>query len=182
MGTSSPAKDLHIKSPAADEPVTVRLEAQTGDIWDIAADANGLTIAKGNAVSMTLNNDGDLTIAGDVNVSSDERLKTAIESISAAMDIIGALDGKTYEWHDGRGGGSSQLGFVAQEVETVLPGLVSESQSGTKSVNYLGVIPVLVNALKEQQAAWDVQQREIQHLSKELAAQRALIQALSDPQ
>ena len=98
------------------------------------------------------------------------------------MDIIGALDGKMYQWQDGRGSGSSQLGFVAQEVETVLPGLVSESQSGAKSVNYLGVIPVLVNALKEQQAAWDVQQREIQHLSEELATQRALIQTLSDPQ
>lgn len=182
MGTPSPSKDLHIKNTVADQPATIRLELNTEETWDIAAGANGLTIAKDDVVAMTLNNDGDLTIAGDVNVSSDARLKTAIESISAAMDIIGLLDGKMYEWQDGRGGGSSQLGFVAQEVETVLPGLVSESQSGTKSVNYLGVIPLLVNALKEQQAAWDVQQREIQHLSEELAAQRALIQALSDPQ
>lgn len=182
MGTENPAKDLHIKSAAPDEPITVRLEPATRDFWDIAADANGLTIARNDVVSMTLNNEGDLTIAGDVNVSSDLRLKTAIESISAAMDIIGLLDGKMYEWQDGRGGGSTKLGFVAQEVETVLPGLVSESQSGTKSVNYLGVIPVLVNALKEQRAAWDIQQREIQHLSEELAAQRALIQALSDLQ
>ena len=62
----------------------------------------------------------------------------------------------------------------------MLPGLVSESQSGNKSVNYLGVIPVLVNALKEQKEAADKQQAEVERLSTELSTQRDLLQNLSD--
>mgnify|MGYP003306334350 CR=1 FL=1 len=45
------------------------------------------------------------------------------------------------------------LGFLAQEVEDVLPELVSTDAEGTKSVNYVGVVPVLVEALKEERAA-----------------------------
>jgi hypothetical protein len=62
-----------------------------------------------------------------------------------------------YSWideaADANGGKRRFIGFLAQEVEAVLPELVSTNDEGTKSVNYDGVIPVLVEALKEERAA-----------------------------
>lgn len=42
-----------------------------------------------------------------------------------------------------------KIGVLAQDIEKVFPELVSES-NGVKSVNYQGLVPVLINALKEQ--------------------------------
>jgi hypothetical protein len=48
----------------------------------------------------------------------------------------------------------SKIGLLAQEVQTVFPELVktANNSEGTLSVNYQGMIPVLLNAIKEQQA------------------------------
>ena len=51
-----------------------------------------------------------------------------------------------------------QFGFLAEELEAIVPNLVYESQ-GVKSVNYQGLIPILVNVLIEQQ-------QELEHLKK----------------
>ena len=47
-----------------------------------------------------------------------------------------------------------KIGLLAQDIEKVFPELVSESH-GIKSVNYQGLVPVLINALKEQQSEID---------------------------
>jgi hypothetical protein len=59
-----------------------------------------------------------------------------------------------------------QLGFVAQEVQTVLPQLVSQDNEGTLSINYIGFIPILVEAIKEQQATIEAMKKEIELLKK----------------
>ena len=46
---------------------------------------------------------------------------------------------------------NKKIGLLAQDIEKVFPELVSESH-GVKSVNYQGLVPVLINALKEQDA------------------------------
>ena len=59
-----------------------------------------------------------------------------------------------------------KIGLLAQDIEKVFPELVSESH-GVKSVNYQGLVPVLINALKEQQNEIDIlkqQQSEIDEL------------------
>ena len=45
---------------------------------------------------------------------------------------------------------SGQIGFIAQDFQKVLPELVSENQDGYLGINYIGLIPVIVEALKEQ--------------------------------
>ena len=126
---------------------------------------------------------GDLTVTGDVNVQSDGRLKTGVVSIETAGDRIRELDGKQYRWlaDEHRLGEEDKLGFIAQEVEVVLPQLVSENDDGIKSVNYLGVIPLLVNALKDQMSVTDEQALRIEMLTEELASQRALLEQLQPP-
>tara|TARA_R100000231_G_scaffold125326_2_gene95668 strand:+ start:52 stop:528 length:477 start_codon:yes stop_codon:yes gene_type:complete len=133
------------------------------------------SVSSGSAVStgsrMVLDKDGDLQIDGGYS-GSDQRLKKNIQTITSATDKIKGLTGKTFEWKDGLGMPSGiKYGFIAQEVESVIPDLVNETKirgfdkdgniiqdhyhnkddivEWSKSINYLGVAPILVEALKE---------------------------------
>lgn len=113
---------------------------------------------------------------------SDQTVKRNIQPIVGALDLITQIDGVSYELSDHpfdsrkkqksdqeRFYDDNQLGFVAQDLELVLPQLVSEDESsGLKTVSYLGLIPVLVEALKEQQRQLDEQQYEIESLKAKL--------------
>ena len=73
-----------------------------------------------------------------------------------------------------------KIGVLAQDIEKVFPELVSES-NGVKSVNYQGLVPVLINALKEQDAKMNEQQTEIEILKKqqaEIDELKEMVQAL----
>ena len=97
--------------------------------------------------SIDLNN-GNAYFAGEVLAASDERLKSEINPITGALDIVLALEGKTYIKDD-----RQQIGLIAQQVETVLPEVVTTAgdEMGIKSVNYGNIVAVLVEAIKEQQ-------------------------------
>lgn len=56
------------------------------------------------------------------------------------------------------------IGLSAQEVQQVYPELVRERQNGYLSVNYIGLIPVLVDAIKEQEAEIEILRQEIEKL------------------
>lgn len=100
---------------------------------------------------------GDIT-AANLNSSSDMRLKHDIAPIQNALQTVRQLEGKSFVWNKT---GRSSFGVMAQELELVLPQLVQEEQD-EKSVNYLGLIAFLINAVKELD-------QEIQSLkSKEL--------------
>ena len=58
-----------------------------------------------------------------------------------------------------------KIGVLAQDIEKVFPELVSETD-GIKSVNYQGLVPVLINALKEQDAKFEEQQKRLERLEK----------------
>lgn len=81
----------------------------------------------------------------DFNSTSDITLKTNLERLSNPSDILQKINGYSFDWKDGSG---SSYGVVAQEVEQVLPNSVKTDT--TKSVNYSSLIPVLIEALKEQ--------------------------------
>jgi len=53
-----------------------------------------------------------------------------------------------------------KIGVLAQDIEKVFPELVSES-NGVKSVNYQGLVPVLINALKEQDSKMNAQENKM---------------------
>ena len=55
-------------------------------------------------------------------------------------------DGVEYDWKDGNG---HSYGLLAQEVEKVLPGAVKTNDSGYKSVNYIMLIPFLIETIKQ---------------------------------
>jgi hypothetical protein len=60
------------------------------------------------------------------------------------------------------------IGFIAQEVENVFPELVYHDKQGILSLNYDGLIPVMLQAMKEQQATIDALKASILDLQKRL--------------
>jgi hypothetical protein len=103
------------------------------------------------SIVMTLDNDDvtfadDVTVSGDVNISSDARLKSNIVSLGATLSKILLIDGKSYEMK-----GKQKIGVLAQDIQEAFPELVSEDENKMLSVNYQGLVPVLINAIKEQE-------------------------------
>lgn len=150
----------------------------TNDKWAIrAGDGGNLTVesaaAGGYAAMLSVANNGNVTVTGDLTVHSDRRLKRDIQTVGNALDIVAQLDGKTYRWNVGNGRDERlHYGFVAQEVESVVPELVLQDSNGDiKSVNYQGVIPILVNAVKELQAQNSAQAEAMADLRRQLARQ-----------
>ena len=82
---------------------------------------------------------------------SDRRMKTDIGGIRDALGKVTRLRGVGFRWKDGRLQRQVHMGFVAQEVETVVPELVETGPNGMKALEYDGVIALLVEAVKSQQ-------------------------------
>ena len=106
--------------------------------------------AKSDAFKVMFNGDttvsNDLTVSGDVVISSDARLKSNIVSLGSTLPKLLQIDGKSYEMK-----GKQKIGVLAQEIQEVFPELVTKDDNEMLAVNYQGLVPVLINALKEQQ-------------------------------
>ncbi len=112
-------------------------------------------------------------LANNVVVPSDRRLKRDIQSLNNSLTTIGRLQGVSYAWRieeypdrafdDGR-----HLGFIAQDVEAVVPEVVNVGSDGTYSLRYQEIIPLLVEAIKEQQATISAQNERIEALEARL--------------
>ncbi len=136
---------------------------------DNTSDATPLIWGDFDADSVIIN--GDLRAigySGGANAwvdESDRRLKKNIKPITNGLDIIKGLQGVRFEWKDGRMAGQ-QVGFIAQDVQKVLPEVVS-------GIDPLGlqtarITAVLVEAIKEQQKQIESQQKQIDRLIKEV--------------
>ena len=98
----------------------------------------------------------DVVLTNGMTASSDVRLKENFESIPNALELVSQLNGTYYTWKKDAGADKPRkLGFIAQEIEKVIPELVKTDSEGMKSVDYIGVVPVLVEALKHQQKQID---------------------------
>jgi tetratricopeptide (TPR) repeat protein len=87
---------------------------------------------------------------------SDGKLKKNVERISDALESIQNLRGVVFNWRKDRypkmvSDNLPQVGFIAQEVEKILPTLVFTDHEGYKHVHYANLVAVLVEAIKEQQ-------------------------------
>ena len=96
-------------------------------------------------------NDGSLVADGDVtafrqNTSSDARLKKNISTIDNGLKKVNAMRGVSYELLRDN---TRNVGVIAQEMEEVVPEVVTEGQDGMKAVNYGALVGVLIEAVKE---------------------------------
>lgn len=95
---------------------------------------------------------------------SDSRLKDNITPISTPVDKIKSLRGVEFDWNSGEQVGTHDVGLIAQDVEAVLPEAVTTQEDGYKNLAYTKVIPLLVEAMKEQQAMIEALKAEIELL------------------
>jgi hypothetical protein len=105
--------------------------------------------------------DNEIRAEGDItaNYSSDISLKENVVVIENAVSKINAIRGVNFDWTDehiaSRGGEDGyfvrkkDVGVIAQEVEKVLPEVVSERKDGTKTVDYQKMVSLLVEGIKE---------------------------------
>lgn len=85
--------------------------------------------------------------ATNFNSLSDATKKENVKTIESATEKTLALRGVTFDWIDTK---KSSLGVIAQEVEQVVPDVVSTASSGEKSVNYGSLVGLLIETIKEQ--------------------------------
>ncbi len=109
---------------------------------------------------------GTFTAAGDVvayGSPSDKRLKENIKPIESALDKAMKLQGVTFDWKksDSILDIKEDIGFIAQDVQEVLPELVRENENGKLSLRHQGITPILLEAIKELKA-------EIEELKKQI--------------
>ena len=124
--------------------------------------------------------DGTTTIAGDLSINSDARLKANIVSLGATLSKLLQIDGKSYTMKKDKSE-KQKIGLLAQDIEKVFPELVSES-NGIKSVNYQGLVPVLINALKEQDILMKEQQRVLSEQQSELDELKSMMKKIIERQ
>ncbi len=140
---------------------------------------------------------GDVSVLGTFNNPSDARLKKNVKTYEDALGIISQLNAKTYEFRNTEYGhmglpDGRQIGFIAQELEEVLPSLVKENihpeiteRDGEgnrvvvreavsyKGVDYMALIPVLAQGIKEL----DNENQELQSTNEKLMDELAEMKA-----
>jgi hypothetical protein len=80
---------------------------------------------------------------------SDRRFKENIRDLDSALEKILSLRGVEYNTKGDEPEKEKQVGFIAQDVEKVIPGVVSTDKNGFKGIAYAKLTPVLVEAIKE---------------------------------
>lgn len=152
---------LHVKSSTTGWGQHIRLENFSDEGYaEILHDAGGLKFRNfqngedfifrnaGNTTLATLSSIGELCLLGNVNCTSDIRLKQNIIPLNASLSALSMLKGYHYNWKSSENP-KLQTGLIAQEVQAIFPELVNTDKDGMLSVNYIGLIPHLVEAVKE---------------------------------
>jgi hypothetical protein len=151
------------------EPIIFRFKETSGTTTDITWTRNVLgfstlynyDIQFGGANKFRFATNGDFHAANDIiafsTTWSDLKLKTDIKPLESSLDKVKQLSGVSFNWNTGRVG--RDIGFIAQEVEKIVPEVVREKKDtffgDVKTVNYQALVAVLVEAIKEQQVQID---------------------------
>ena len=88
-------------------------------------------------------------------------MKKSITDITDADTLLTRLQGVRFHW---KADDRADIGFIAQDVERVLPELVHTDSAGMKSVEYANIIPVLVEGYKSEKARADALEVRLQRL------------------
>ena len=142
--------------------------ANTRTSWDTSGNTKIDWYVNGSN-EMRLEADGDLQVDGDVIafssvVASDKNLKDNIQNIENPIEKIKQLNGVTFDW---KRNGKPSGGIIAQDVDVAMPSLVSETEDlergfSHKTVDYNGIIGLLVETVKEQQNQIDDLKAQLQ--------------------
>ena len=130
-------KDILFKGVDASSTITaLQLDMSEG----------GNALFNGNISGSQIEASGDVIAFG----SSDKRLKDNIQPISEPLYKLSKVGGYTFDWNDKQDTyEGNDVGVVAQEIEEILPQLVTTRDTGYKAVKYEKIVPLLIESIKE---------------------------------
>ena len=136
-----------------------------------------------SAPSQKLHVVGNICATGTIATCSDLRYKKDIFKIDNALSLITKFNGYTYnykvnEFPENKFDSTAQVGFIAQELQEVLPQVVQKNEQGYLSVDYAKVTPLLLMAIKEQQAIIESLKKANEEQNAKAMLQKAEIDAL----
>ena len=105
----------------------------------------------------------DLLVLGSINNPSDINLKNNIEQIKTDSNNLKNLNPVSFTFKDDEQN-KKHFGFIAQELESLYPELVSNNELGFKTVNYIEIIPILLSQMKNMQEEIDKLKDEIKKI------------------
>ncbi|WAC13750.1 tail fiber domain-containing protein [Dyadobacter pollutisoli] len=108
---------------------------------------------------------------------SDRRLKRDFADLTNSLTKITSIKGYNYYMIDPKVDQSLQTGVIAQEVEEIFPELVKTDKDGMKSVNYTGLIPHLIESVKELKAENEELKKSVKRIGSLEASLNSLIEA-----
>lgn len=119
--------------------------ATTADAFRIS----GTTVINSSRslINVVNGNFSGIVTATDFNSTSDINLKENVHTVENSLETVQSLRGVSFDWKEN---GKKSYGVIAQELEEILPELVGGGE--VKSVNYNGLIGVLIEAIKELKA------------------------------
>ena len=156
IGTQSPSNKFTVNSTAANQ-ASIQYDAST---------RLRISVAGSGVATFTTDNNAACAFTKDVvaYATSDKRLKDNIKPLDNALDKINKINGVEFDWNDTRDEDGKPLhsykghdvGVIAQEIEEVLPEVVTTRDNGYKAVKYEKIVPLLIEAIKEQQEEIDL--------------------------
>lgn len=142
IGTTSPGARLAVRESTNDNTGGLMISASDGDTRAIFMDASGVLHFLGAGDAST---DATLTAGGTWTNGSDRAFKENITDIKYGLADLLKLEPRNY---DIKSNGEKQIGFIAQEMETVIPEVVS-GEEGHKGIAYGNLTAVTVSAIKD---------------------------------
>lgn len=142
-------------------------DADGENTYSFKVDEHGhldLTASSG-VVNTPMTPNGDMIIAGDYCIESDERNKESFERLSCPMTDLKKITGYKYSL---KKTGQQTYGLKAQDIKALFPELVGVGKKGLFYVNYTGLIPILLEALKSMHDSHGRLLRRINQLEKEV--------------
>lgn len=174
----------------------------TGGNYMLYIRADNGNVGIGRNPSYKLDVNGDIATYGTFRISSDARLKKDINQLSLCKANLIKLNGKSYKKvqpqknYDFKGETDSikiktilaeqereakkkpdnktHFGFLAQEIQKVFPELVDVDSAGFFTVDYIGLIPIIIESIKEQDSIIKIQESQLKELQKLLKSKSNL--------
>jgi hypothetical protein len=148
-----------IQIPTDSAKIQLRSSGSTA-YTSINRDASNNLVVRNTANNsiFALDNSGNLVIGGTLTQGSDISYKENIKPLESQLDIVNKLNPVSY---NRIGKKENEIGFIAQEVEKLIPDLVSENPDGLKSLAYGNMTSILVKAIQELKAEVELLKTQI---------------------
>jgi hypothetical protein len=136
----------NLRGGTVDTAAVMTVGSNTVPSVNVTHEVGNTTMFYGNGYFKNVISAGDV----EANYSSDKKLKTDLQKIEHALEVVKKINGYMFKWKtDDEKNGREDLGVIAQEVQEELPFLVTRNGNGHLAVKYQSLIPLLLEAIKE---------------------------------